>query len=65
MLTIDASGGGVTLSRLSKSYGEVQAGRTALRGGGWPAEGWIVIAAWTAVLVPITVLVFRRDTGRA
>jgi ABC-2 type transport system permease protein len=47
------------------SYWLVQAGRTALGGGGWPAEGWIVIAAWTAVLVPVTVLVFRRDTGRA
>ncbi len=30
------------------SYWLVQAGKTALGGGGWPAEGWIVIAAWTA-----------------
>lgn len=45
------------------SYWLAQAGKTAL-GGGWPAEGWIVIAAWTAVLVPIAVLVYRRDTSR-
>jgi ABC-2 type transport system permease protein len=47
------------------SYWLVQAGKTALHGGGWPLEGWIVIAAWTAVLVPVTVAVFRRDTSRA
>jgi ABC-2 type transport system permease protein len=47
------------------SYWLVQAGRTAAGGGGWPAEGWIVIAAWTAVLIPVTVAVFRRDTARA
>lgn len=45
------------------SYWLAQAGKTAL-GGGWPAEGWIVVAAWTAVLVPIAVLVYRRDTSR-
>jgi ABC-2 type transport system permease protein len=46
------------------SYWLVQAGKTALGGGGWPAEGWIVIAAWTAVLTPLAVLAYRRDTGR-
>jgi ABC-2 type transport system permease protein len=46
------------------SYWLVQAGKTALAGGAWPAEGWIVIAAWTVVLVPIAVMVYRRDTGR-
>jgi ABC-2 type transport system permease protein len=47
------------------SYWLVQAGKTALGGGGWPLEGWIVIAVWTAVLLPIAVLVYRRDTSRA
>lgn len=47
------------------SYWLVQAGKTALGGGGWPAEGWIVIAAWTLALVPIATLAYRRDTGRA
>jgi ABC-2 type transport system permease protein len=47
------------------SYWLVQAGKTALGGGSWPAEGWVVIAIWTAVLAPIAVLVYRRDTSRA
>jgi ABC-2 type transport system permease protein len=47
------------------SYWLVQAGKTALGGGSWPAEGWVVIAIWTAVLAPIAVLVYRRDTVRA
>jgi ABC-2 type transport system permease protein len=46
------------------SYWLVQAGKTALGGGGWPAQGWIVIAAWTVVLLPLAVLVYRRDTNR-
>lgn len=46
------------------SYWLVQAGKTALGGSGWPAEGWLVIAAWTAVLVPLAVFVYRRDTSR-
>jgi ABC-2 type transport system permease protein len=45
------------------SYWLVQAGKTAL-GGGWPVEGWIVIAAWTVVLVPVAALVYQRDTSR-
>ena len=32
------------------SYWLVQAGKAALGGGSWPAQAWIVIAAWTAVL---------------
>lgn len=50
--------------RALPSYWLVQAGKAALGHGGWPAEGWIVIAAWTVVLVPLTVLVYRRDTSR-
>ncbi len=45
------------------SYWLVQAGNTAL-GGGWPLEGWIVIAIWTVVLVPVAARVYGRDTGR-
>jgi ABC-2 type transport system permease protein len=47
------------------SYWLVQAGKTALGGGVWHAEGWIVIGIWTAVLAPAAVLVYRRATGRA
>jgi ABC-2 type transport system permease protein len=46
------------------SYWLVQAGKTALRGGGWPAEAWVVLAAWTAVLAVLAVNVYRRDTSR-
>jgi len=46
------------------SYWLVQAGKTALGGGGWPAEGWIVVAAWTVVLVPLAALAYQRDTSR-
>jgi ABC-2 type transport system permease protein len=46
------------------SYWIVQAGKTAVDGGGWPAEAWIVIAGWTAVLVPLAALVYKRDTSR-
>jgi ABC-2 type transport system permease protein len=50
------------LIRALPSYWLVQAGKTALGGGAWPAEGWIVIVAWTLVLTPLAVLVHRRDT---
>src|ERR1022692_4311598 len=46
------------------SYWLVQAGKTALGGHDWPAQGWIVIAAWTVVLVPLAGRVYRRDTSR-
>lgn len=50
--------------RLLPSYWLVQAGKAAVGGGAWPAEGWIVIIMWTVILTPIAVLVHRRDTSR-
>ena len=47
------------------SYWLVQAGKTALGSGSWPARGWIVIAAWAAVLVPVAALAYRRAAIRA
>jgi ABC-2 type transport system permease protein len=48
------------------SYWLVQASKTVVAGsGGWPAEAWIVIAAWTAVLVPVAALAYRRTAARA
>jgi ABC-2 type transport system permease protein len=47
------------------SYWLVQAGKIAIGGDSWPAQAWIVIAAWTAVAVPVAVLAYRRDSGRA
>ena len=47
------------------SYWLVQAGKTASGAGSWPAEGWIVIAVWTAVLIPVAALSYRRSSIRA
>lgn len=55
----------LSVVKLIPSFWLVQAGKAALVLGDWPAEGWIVIAAWTAVLIPIAVAVYRRDTSRA
>jgi ABC-2 type transport system permease protein len=46
------------------SYWLVQAAKTALGQGGWPAEGWIVVAVWTVVLGALAVFVYQRDTRR-
>jgi ABC-2 type transport system permease protein len=46
------------------SYWLVQAGRTALHGGGWPLEAWIVIAVWSVVLSVLAVRVYRHDTKK-
>lgn len=53
-----------TLVKFLPSYWLVQAGRTTLRGGGWPLEGWLVIAVWTLVLSVLAVRVYQRDTKR-
>jgi ABC-2 type transport system permease protein len=47
------------------SYWLVQAGKSALGGGGWPAEAWMVVAVWTIVLIPLAALAYRRSLGRA
>jgi ABC-2 type transport system permease protein len=46
------------------SYWLVQAGKTALGGGNWPAEAWIVVAVWTILLIPPAALAFRRSSTR-
>ncbi len=47
------------------SYWLVQAGKTALGGGSWPAEAWIVVAVWTVVLIPAAALAYRRSASKA
>ncbi|MGZ4202518.1 MAG: ABC transporter permease [Thermoleophilaceae bacterium] len=47
------------------SYWLVQAGHVALGGHPWGARPWIVVAAWTLVLVALARQAYRRDTGRA
>jgi ABC-2 type transport system permease protein len=46
------------------SYWMAQAGKTVRGGAGWPAEAWLVLAAWTVVLAVLAVYVYRRDTSR-
>jgi ABC-2 type transport system permease protein len=46
------------------SYWLVQASKVASGGNAWPALAWIVIAAWAAAMIPLAVLVYRRDTSR-
>jgi len=62
-LLVAKSGPLFQIMKALPSYWLVQAGKAA-HSGGWPAEGWIVIAAWTVVLAPLAVLVYQRDTNR-
>jgi ABC-2 type transport system permease protein len=50
--------------KLIPSYWLVQAGKTALGGGGWPAEGWIVLIVWSLVALRLAIWVYQRDTAR-
>lgn len=52
------------LIELLPSYWLVQAAKSAIDGGTWPAKGWLVMAAWTVVLTRLAVRAFRRDTER-
>lgn len=52
------------IAQFLPSYWLVQASHVSLAGHGWAAGGWIVIAAWTAVLVLLARIAYRRDTGR-
>jgi ABC-2 type transport system permease protein len=61
---IATSGAMFDVIKALPSYWLVQAGKTALGGGDWPAEAWVVLAAWTAVLAAGAVTVYRRDTSR-
>ena len=61
---IATSGAMFQVIKAIPSYWLVQAAKTALGHGGWPAEGWIVVAAWTVVLTALAVYVYQRDTRR-
>jgi hypothetical protein len=50
--------------KLLPSFWLVQSGKAAVVLGGWPAEGWAVVAAWAAAVVPLALLAYRRDTAR-
>jgi len=53
------------IAQLLPSYWLVQASRVALGGSGWPANGWLVMGAWSVGLAAAAMAVYRRDTGRA
>jgi ABC-2 type transport system permease protein len=57
------SGVMLAVVKLLPSFWLVQAGKAALVLGDWPAEGWTVVACWTAALIPLAVLAYRHDTG--
>ncbi len=59
------SGAMLTVVKGLPSYWLVHAGAAALLRGDWPAEGWIVLACWTAALIPLAVLAYRHDAGEA
>lgn len=54
----------LTIVKGIPSYWLVQAGKTALGGGGWPVEAWIVIALWSVALAVVAARVYLRDTAR-
>lgn len=49
---------------LLPSYWLVQAAKSAVDGGSWPARGWLVMLGWSVCLTVIAVRAFRRDTER-
>ena len=61
------TGGGVfhEIATDLPSFWLVQASHIAIGGDGWTTHGWVVMVAWTAVLVVIAVRAYRRDTKRA
>ena len=60
------TGGGLMahVAKLLPSYWLVRASHVALGGGGWGTQGWLTIAAWTAVLTVLAGRAYRRDTAR-
>jgi len=46
------------------SYWLVQASHVSIGGGGWGTRGWVVMAAWTAILVALAGWAYQRDTKR-
>jgi ABC-2 type transport system permease protein len=55
----------LTIIKWVPSYWLVQAGRSAVKGTGWPpSQAWIVFALWSVVLGRLAAIVYRRDTNR-
>lgn len=52
------------LGQYNPGYWIVQASHIALHGHGWSTKGWVVVGAWTIVLVVLARVAYRRDTQR-
>lgn len=61
---IASSGWLHVLGQALPSYWLVQAGPWAFDGGGWPLRGWLVVGTWTAAMVGLATVAYRRDTSR-
>lgn len=46
------------------SYWLVQASHVAIGGPGWSGRGWLIVAAWAAVLAAAAGAAYRRDTQK-
>ncbi len=46
------------------SFWLVQASQVSIGGSGWPARGWLIMAAWAVVLASAAGWAYRRDTQR-
>ena len=61
---ISSSGALHDIAQLLPSYWLVQASHVAIGGAAWGAQGWIVMALWTAVAARLAMRAYRRDTTR-
>jgi ABC-2 type transport system permease protein len=52
------------IGQYNPGYWIVQASHIAIGGPGWSTKGWLVVAAWTVVLVATARIAYRRDTQR-
>lgn len=52
------------IAQFLPSYWLVQASHTSLGGAAWSATGWIVVAAWSVLLIALARIAYRRDTQR-
>ena len=52
------------VSQAIPTYWLVQAGHVLVGEKAWSATGWIVVAAWTVVLVALAARAYQRDTKR-
>jgi ABC-2 type transport system permease protein len=53
------------VARFLPSYWIVQASRVSVGGDGWGIRGWLVMAAWSLVLIVLAGRAYLRDTKRA